>query len=121
MKMLRRLLTLALMVGAFVVAYQFGKNAEPVSVRLFQWTTPPAPAWLVLAVAFAGGALVATGLWLYQLIRLSLLGRRYRKELAALESELHRLRNLPLAVGGEAAAPGPAGVPAAAGAEGRRG
>jgi hypothetical protein len=121
MKMLRRLLTLALMAGAFVVAYQFGKNAEPVSVRLFEWSTPPAPAWLVLAVAFGGGLLVASALWLFQVIRLSLLGRRYRKELAALETELDRLRNLPLAVEGGAALPAPAAVPADVRSEGRRG
>jgi len=121
MKMLRRLLTLALMAGAFVVAYQFGKNAEPISVRLFEWSTPPAPAWLVLGVAFGGGLLAASALWLFQVIRLSLLGRRYRKEVAALETELHRLRNLPLAAEGGAALPAPAAVPADARAEGRRG
>lgn len=120
MKMVRRLVTLALLAGAFVVAYQFGKNAEPISVSLFDWTTPAQPAWLVLAAAFAIGVLLASALWLYQVIRLSLLGRRYRKELAALETELHKLRNLPLAAD-EGAALVAAGVPPAARAEGRRG
>jgi uncharacterized integral membrane protein len=121
MKMLRRLLTLALMAGAFVVAYQFGKNAEPVTVRLFEWSTPAAPAWLVIAVAFGAGVLLASGLWLFQVIRLSLLGRRYRKELAALEGELHKLRNLPLAEDGGAAVAAPAGGSAAVASEGPRG
>lgn len=121
MKMVRRLVTLALLAGAFVVAYQFGKNAEPVAVSLFGWSTPPAPAWLVLALAFGIGLLVASVLWLFQVIRLSLLGRRYRKELAALERELHQLRNLPLAADEGAALAAAAGVPAAARVEGRRG
>jgi uncharacterized integral membrane protein len=119
MKTVRRLLALAFFAGAFAVAYQFGKNAEPLSLRLFQWTTPAAPAWLVLSLAFAAGALVASGLWLFQVIRLSLLARRYRKTTVALESEVHQLRNLPLA-GGEGAALAAGGAPAAR-AEGRRG
>ena len=121
MKTLRRLATLAFFAGAFAVAYQFGRNAEPVSVSLFRWTTPAAPAWLVLSLAFGAGVLVATGLWLFHVIRLSLLGRRYRKELAALEGELHKLRNLPLAAGEGAVPLAPAGAPVAARAEGRRG
>jgi hypothetical protein len=96
MKLVRRALTLAFFAGAFAVAYQFGKNAEPVSVSLFGWTTPAAPAWLVLAVTFAGGIAVASALWLFHVMRLSLLARRYRKEMLSLESEVHRLRNVPL-------------------------
>ncbi len=121
MKIIRRVLTLAVLGLAFAVAYQFGKNAEPITVSLFRWTTPPAPTWLALLAAFGGGALVALLLLGYQLVRLSLLSRRYRKEVGALESELHKLRNLPLAAEGPAA-PAPGGVlPAAAGSEGRRG
>jgi uncharacterized integral membrane protein len=119
MKTVRRLLALAFFAGAFAVAYQFGKNAEPLSVSLFRWTTPPAPAWLVLALAFGFGVLVASALWLFQVVRLSLLARRYRKETLALEAEVHQLRNLPLA-GGEGTALAADGVPAAR-AEGRRG
>jgi uncharacterized integral membrane protein len=119
MKTVRRLLTLALFAGAFAVAYQFGKNAEPLSVSLFRWTTPEAPVWLVLALAFGLGALVASGLWLFQVVRLSLLARRYRKATQTLESEVHQLRNLPLA-DAEGAARAVDGVPAAR-AEGRRG
>jgi uncharacterized integral membrane protein len=117
MKIIRRLLTLGVMALAFAGAYQFGKNAEPLSLTLFRWTTPPAPTWLVLLAAFGAGALLAGLLLTYQLVRLSFVSRRYRKEVGALESELHKLRNLPLAVGdGTAGA-----VPAAAGTEGRRG
>jgi hypothetical protein len=120
MKTVRRLLVLAFFAGAFAVAYQFGKNAEPLSVSLFRWTTPPAPAWLVLALVFGGGVLAASALWLFQVIRLSLLARRYRKAVASLESEVHQLRNLPLA-GGEGTALATAGGVPAARAEGRRG
>lgn len=97
MRFVRRALWLALFACAFAAAYQFGKNAEPVSVMLFRWTTPPAPVWLVLAVSFGLGVFVASAFWLILWLRLTLLARRYRKELASLESELHQLRNLPLA------------------------
>jgi len=119
MKTVRRLLVLAFFAGAFLLAYQFGKNAEPLTVSLFRWTTPPAPAWMVLSLAFGLGALVASALWLFQVMRLSLLARRYRKEAVALEAEVHQLRNLPLA-GSEGAALAAGGVPAGR-AEGRRG
>jgi uncharacterized integral membrane protein len=121
MRIIRRVLTLVVMALAFAAAYQFGKNAEPISVSLFGWTTPRAPTWLVLLAAFGGGALLAVVLLGYQLVRLSLLSRRYRKEVGALESELHKLRNLPLAAEGPAALPPAAAVPAAAGTLGRRG
>jgi uncharacterized integral membrane protein len=117
MKIIRRLLTLLVMALAFAAAYQFGKNAEPLSLTLYRWTTPPAPTWLVLLVAFGAGVLLAGLLLVYQLVRLSFVARRYRKEVATLESELHGLRNLPLAAGEGAAG----AVPAAAGTEGRRG
>lgn len=121
MKMLRRLVSFLLMGGAFVVAYQFGKNVDPVAVRLFGWTTPSAPLWVALALAFAGGVVLASALWLFQVMRLSLLGRRYRKELAALEGELHRLRNLPLQPGAETALMAPVAADPAAASHGPRG
>jgi uncharacterized integral membrane protein len=122
MKIIRRVLTLAVLALAFAAAYQFGKNAEPITVSLFRWTTPPAPTWLVLLAAFGAGTLLALLLLGYQLARLSLLSRRYRKEVSALESELHQLRNLPLAPEGQPAlAPGGAVPATAAGSEGRRG
>jgi uncharacterized integral membrane protein len=121
MKIIRRVLSLAVMALAFAAAYQFGKNADPISVSLFRWTTPPAPTWLVLLAAFGAGALLAAVLLGYQLARLSLLSRRYRKEVGALESEVHQLRNLPLAAEGPAAVVAVGAVPAAAGVEGRRG
>ena len=101
MKLVRRALALAIFAGLFAVAYQFGKNAEPVTVTLFGWTTPTAPAWLVLASAFGLGLFVASLVWLFQVMRLSLLARRYRKEMISLESEVHRLRNVPLTAGAE--------------------
>ena len=99
MKTVRRLLTLALFAGAFVVAYQFGQERGAASsVSLFRWSTPPAPAWLVLALAFALG-LAGGG------VPLALPGDpRSRcsraatgRSRGALEAEVHQLRNLPLA------------------------
>jgi hypothetical protein len=97
MKTARRALSLALFLAAFAAAYQFvGGNADPVQVRLWRWSTPPAALWLVLVAAFAAGAAAALALVSLRLVRASLLARRYRKEVVSLESEVHQLRNAPL-------------------------
>jgi hypothetical protein len=56
----------------------------------------PVPAWLALLVAFAGGVLFAALLGFYQIAKLGLVTRRYRKAVRGLESEVHQLRSLPL-------------------------
>jgi uncharacterized integral membrane protein len=114
-KLVRRVLVVLLVAAAFVAAYQFGKNADPLTVSWFRWTSPPAPTWLVLLVVFGLGVLLTTLLFLYQVTRLSLLARRYRKEVASLEAEVHKLRNLPLA------ADAGSGLAPAARGEARRG
>lgn len=52
--------------------------------------------WTALLAAFAGGAILAGLAAAYQVARLGLLARRYRKIIRGLESEVHQLRNLPL-------------------------
>ncbi len=59
--------------------------------------------WQVLGLSFFGGAGLVGLYTLYQLARGGLVRRRYRKELAGLETEVHQLRNLPLAPGESAA------------------
>lgn len=53
--------------------------------------------WQALGLAFLAGAGLVAVYSLYQTARGGLLRRRYRKQLAGLETEVHRLRNLPLA------------------------
>lgn len=101
MKIARRLLAVLFFVAAFAIAYRFsGGNEEEVAVDLLLVTAPPTPLWLALVLAFALGALGASLLLLYEIGKLGLTARRYRKTVASLESEIHQLRNLPLAADG---------------------
>jgi hypothetical protein len=75
-----------------------------VPIDLGVTTFPETPLWQALLVAFAAGA-AGVGLGaLWQVLRLGMLARRYRRTVGRLESEIHQLRNLPLAgdEGGEA-------------------
>jgi uncharacterized integral membrane protein len=99
MRTVRRLLALAVFVAALVLGWSFaGRNPEPVSIEVPGLAPlPPQPLWLALLASFAIGAVLAGLLGLYQSARLSLTARRWRKLAGRLESELHQLRNLPLA------------------------
>ena len=74
------------------------------------------PVWVALLVAFAVGVLSAGVSLGYELIKKSLIARRYRRVAAGLESEIHQLRNLPL-VGADSAS----ALQAVAGGERREG
>ena len=98
MKWLRRLIVLALLVGfAYVSARLPQANGVLVNVDLLAWQAPPIPLWLALGLAFLTGLLSASAGLLFQLGKKSLVARRYRKTVKGLESEIHQLRNLPLA------------------------
>ena len=105
MRLFRRLLVLVLIVGVFVAVVQFrDRNQEQVVIDLLAMQTPPVAVWLALVASFALGAVGASASLLYQVARKSLVARRYRKTVAGLESEIHQLRNLPLAGDEEPAA-----------------
>jgi uncharacterized integral membrane protein len=105
----RRILVVALFVAALYVCFQFPtRNAAPVRVDLLLGAFEALPLWVALLGAFAVGVVVSGLLAAFQVLRIRLLARRYRKQARGLERELHELRNLPL-VGadatGEAQAP----------------
>lgn len=112
MRTVRRLLVLVLFVAALVLGWRFaGANLTPVRVDYLLGALE-APLWAVLAASFAlGAALLGVGA-LYQMARLSLTARRWRKVAQGLEKELHQLRNLPLAAPSDAPARSSAGAPA---------
>jgi uncharacterized integral membrane protein len=98
MRVARRVLAVAVFVGCLVAGWIFAsRHAQPVQVDYLVGATGEVSLWVALLVAFLVGAAVATGLCLLQIGRLGLLARRYRKAVRRLESELHELRNLPLA------------------------
>jgi uncharacterized integral membrane protein len=103
--MLWATLVVALVLGGWRFA---SHNAVAVPVDLLVTQLPETPLWLGLLAAFAGGAAAAGLLALYEITRLSLLTRRYRKAMVRLESEIHELRNLPLSAD---AAADPASAP----------
>lgn len=112
MKTLRRLAAVVLFGAAFWAAYRLADaNASLVVVDLLYLETPATELWIVLVAAFGLGAVIA-GLGLsYEIARLGLLSRRYRKSVGRLETEIHQLRNLPV----EGADPDPGELRAAAG------
>ena len=108
MRMLRRLLVVAAFGALFVGAWRFvSGNATPIDLHLVLFDLHGAPLWAALLGAFALGALSAGASLVYELAKKSFAARRYRKELAGLESEIHQLRNLPLAVPEAQAGPAP--------------
>ena len=108
--MLRRVLAVVVFVGLFWVVWQFvGGNSDPVDIDLIVLRVP-LPLWIALLGAFGLGALCAGASLVYSLAKRSFATRRYRKQVAGLESEIHQLRNLPLAPeGGDG--PVPVGKP----------
>lgn len=98
MRWLRRLVVVALFVGAFVLCWRFvHANQEPVFVDfLFLGGDVTAPLWAVLAASFGLGVALGVLAMGFQTARLALTKRRYRKLARDLESEVHQLRNLPL-------------------------
>ena len=98
MQTVRRLLALALFAGLFVVAWRFASaNATEIQIDLLLLQLPAVPIWVALLSTVCLGALSAGVSLGYQVIKKNLLARRYRKTLKSLESEIHQLRNLPLA------------------------
>ena len=101
-----RLVQVVAFVGVLVFGWWFAAaNADAVAVSYVFGELAPQPLWLVLLAAIALGATVAGLVGFYQSLKRGLVMRRYRKTVRGLESELHQLRNLPLAPG-EPAPPG---------------
>ncbi len=66
------------------------------SIDLLVAQVPEVTLWLALVAAFGAGAALIGLLALYQMARLGLLARSYRRLAAKREAEIHQLRNLPL-------------------------
>lgn len=84
--------------GALLVGWRFAyENASSVRVHFVIGETSEVALWKALLVAFALGVACAGLAWLRLAVKYGLTSRRYRKMLGDLESEIHQLRNLPLA------------------------
>jgi uncharacterized integral membrane protein len=110
MKTLRRLLVVAVFAALFFAAWRFvSGNGAPTNLDLVFFDLHDVPLWSALLGAFVLGAASAGASLVYELAKKSFAARRYRKELAGLESEIHQLRNLPLAVPDAGVGPAPPG------------
>ena len=108
MRMLRRLLVLGLFAALFAAAWRFvSGNGARTDLDLVLLQLHQIPLWSALLGAFALGATCASASLVYELAKRSLAARRYRKQLAGLESEIHQLRNLPLAAPDATGGPAP--------------
>lgn len=100
MKLLRRLLWVALFAGAVYVLQRFSSaNEAPATIDLLLRAPLEIALWIALLVAFAAGAVCAGLLCFYELAKQGLIARRYRKQVDQLEAEVHQLRTLPLGEG----------------------
>jgi uncharacterized integral membrane protein len=94
---LRRLVGIALFVAVLVFGWTFARNNSG-NLRVdYLIGTLDEPGWLIVLIAMALGAAAAAIVMGFQLARLALTARRYRKLASSLEEEVHQLRNLPLA------------------------
>lgn len=96
---IRRILMIGAGAALLVAGWVFAAgNGEPVYVNyIFGRTAEKIALWKALGGAFALGAALIGLFALYSGLRHGLVVRRYRKMLGGLESEIHQLRNLPLA------------------------
>jgi len=96
MRWLRRLVVVALFVGALVLGWRFARaNGNPLVVDYLVGTIE-APLWAVIGGCIGIGAVLGFVVMGFQAARFGLTTRRYRKLARGLEEEVHQLRNLPL-------------------------
>jgi hypothetical protein len=97
MRVLRRLFVAALFVGVLVLGWRFAADhAQQIVIRtpFSEWEVS---LWLALLGAFSLGVITTGAIASFPMMRRGMLTRRYRKLIRDLESEVHQLRNLPLA------------------------
>jgi uncharacterized integral membrane protein len=100
-RVVRRVLVLAVFVALLIACWRFAAlNGQSVSVNYLFGELAEVAVWMVILGAFVAGGVVVGVICLLEMARLGLVARRYRKQAAGLESELHQLRNLPLAAEG---------------------
>jgi uncharacterized integral membrane protein len=93
----RRLVPMVVGAGLLYLAWRLATaNADAVKVDFLLGRIDLA-LWQALATSFLLGAIMVGFYALYQMARGGLVSRRYRKQLSNLETEVHQLRNLPLA------------------------
>lgn len=89
---------LGAIVGMAVLVFGF-QNQEPVTLRyLYRWETQPIALFIVIMAAAGCGFIIASLFGLAAYLRARATVRQQRREIADLQTELHRLHTLPLDV-----------------------
>jgi hypothetical protein len=97
MVLLRRVFLAALFVGALIGGWTFAsENSALVGIHFGFGSQVEVQLWAALIGSFGAGVGICFMVVLGRLTRSSLAQRRYRKTVAALEAEVHQLRNLPI-------------------------
>ncbi len=98
MRLVRRLLGIAVFVALLVGGWRFtAGNSGTLTIHYVFGEVAEVSVWAALIAAFLVGAVCAGTLAAYQIAKLGMVTRRYRKAVRGLEAEVHQLRNLPLA------------------------
>jgi uncharacterized integral membrane protein len=109
MRVVRRIAAVAFFAAILILGWRFANaNSSRVPIDYLVVQYADLALWAGLAGAFAGGAALVSLLALYQIAKLGLVVRRYRKAVQALEAEVHQLRSLPLREDSEGQAESPA-------------
>ena len=103
MEWVRRLILLAIFVGLLVAGWVLAaRNGTTLDVDGIVFQVEGVRVWVVLGTVFVAGAVLAALALSVPLARGRLMQRRYRREMNALEAEVHQLRNLPLGMSDDA-------------------
>ena len=122
MVLIRRLLAAVIFTAMLVAGWKFAAgNAVDVDIDVLAMRVTEVKLWLALLTAFAAGIGVAGTLGVLALAKSGMVARRYRRTVAGLESEVHQLRNIPLASADPAADDEVLGLGQAAGKTGTAG
>ena len=100
MRLLRRIVLACVFVALLVGGWQFAaRNSAPVTVHYPGGVFGDVQLWVALSACFAAGVALAALVGAFQVARLRLVARRYRKLLSGLEREVHQLRSLTMEPG----------------------
>lgn len=65
-------------------------NALFVTIKFFKWNTPQAPLWMIMALSFIGGYLIATIVLSWKLIKLTISRKKYINSYEKLKSIIEK-------------------------------
>lgn len=99
MKLVKRLVGIALFFGALYLGIRFAQdNDAMISLNLpFGWVTYDVELWAMVIISGAAGAVLATVVFLAQILGAELGKRKLSRRVKSLERELNDLRNMSLA------------------------